>query len=193
MPKPEKPRGREKVMEAILNAATQLFAEKGVAAVSVRDIAKTADVNHGLVHRHFGSKEQLRLAVQNRLMRQINADIGEHVSWEEAVARGIQALRKNEAFWKVMARTFLDGDFQGDVQSAFPFMQKMVAFLTAAQADGAIDANIDPRLLVAGGYAMIFGLMVFEGYILPGTGLDQEPGPVAMDRIIDVWFSLLRK
>ena len=44
---------------AIFGAATQLFAEKGYAATSVRDIGAVAGVDPSLVIRHFGSKEQL--------------------------------------------------------------------------------------------------------------------------------------
>ena len=172
---PTRPKGKENVMNAILDAATAMFAEKGVAGVSIRDIAAKANVNHGLVHRHFGSKENLRLHVQNRLMRIINADIGDPDNYEDAIIRGVQALRQNEAFWKVLARTFLDGQFTGDVQSSFPFLKKMTAFIDRAQRDGTINRPTDPRVLVAGGVAMVLGMLVFENYLLPGTGLDDQP------------------
>src|ERR1700678_4167148 len=61
------PTGREEVVAAILEAATDLFAERGPAATSIRDIAERAGVNHGLVFRHFGTKEQLFGAVLNNL------------------------------------------------------------------------------------------------------------------------------
>jgi len=186
-----KPKGKEDVMTAILDAATSLFAEKGVAGVSVRHIADRANVNHGLVHRHFGSKENLRLQVQNQLMQTINKDIGEPEDYADAFSRGVAALRKNEAFWKVLARTFLDGQFEGDVQSAFPFLQKMIGFIAQAQADGTFDKQVDPRLLVAGGTAMVLGLLVFENYLLPGTGLDEEPAGMAQDAILKAFINLL--
>jgi len=44
---------------AIFSAAMQLFAEKGYAATSVRDIGAAAGVDASLIIRHFGSKEQL--------------------------------------------------------------------------------------------------------------------------------------
>jgi TetR/AcrR family transcriptional regulator, repressor for neighboring sulfatase len=186
-----KPKGKEDVMTAILEAATSLFAEKGVAGVSVRHIADRANVNHGLVHRHFGSKENLRLQVQNQLMQTINKDIGEPEDYADAFSRGVAALRKNEAFWKVLARTFLDGQFEGDVQSDFPFLQKMIGFITKAQAHGTFDKQVDPRLLVAGGTAMVLGLLVFENYLLPGTGLDEEPAGMAQDAILKAFMGLL--
>jgi AcrR family transcriptional regulator len=47
---------------AILEAARRALAENGYARTTIRDIARRAGVTHGLVMRHFGSKEQLMLA-----------------------------------------------------------------------------------------------------------------------------------
>ncbi|MFO7557486.1 MAG: helix-turn-helix domain-containing protein, partial [Desulfobacterales bacterium] len=60
MIKTKKPHGRDEVVTALIRAAAELFSEKGVEAVSLRKIAVRAGVNHGLIHRHFGSKEALR-------------------------------------------------------------------------------------------------------------------------------------
>src|SRR5207248_9502831 len=57
------PYGREEVVVAVVEAATALFAERGPAAVSLREIAQAADVNLGLIHRHIGSKADLLAAV----------------------------------------------------------------------------------------------------------------------------------
>ena len=45
--------------ESILEAAKQLFLEKGFDATGVREIAMTAGVNAALVNRYFGSKDAL--------------------------------------------------------------------------------------------------------------------------------------
>ncbi len=45
--------------EKLLYAAEECLLELGHAATSVKDIARVAGVNHGLVHHYFGSKEQL--------------------------------------------------------------------------------------------------------------------------------------
>ncbi|MEJ2854203.1 MULTISPECIES: TetR/AcrR family transcriptional regulator [unclassified Saccharothrix] len=47
---------------AILDAARAAFAEAGYDRATIRDIAGRAGVTHGLVMRHFGSKEQLFIA-----------------------------------------------------------------------------------------------------------------------------------
>ena len=58
-----RPYGREEVVAAVIEAATTLFAGRGPAAVSLREVAQAADVNLGLIHRHIGSKEDLLTAV----------------------------------------------------------------------------------------------------------------------------------
>ncbi|MDX6354787.1 MAG: hypothetical protein QOF98_1690 [Streptomyces sp.] len=61
-----KARGRRRDPEghraAILDGARAAFAERGFARATIRDIARRAGVTHGLVIRHFGSKELLFLA-----------------------------------------------------------------------------------------------------------------------------------
>ncbi|HTX68002.1 MAG TPA: helix-turn-helix domain-containing protein [Thermoleophilia bacterium] len=47
----------------ILSAARELFAEHGVDGVSVRQIAAAAGVNHALVHRYFGTKDEMVAAI----------------------------------------------------------------------------------------------------------------------------------
>ena len=53
--------GRVSTRAGIGDAATRLFAERGYAGTSVRDIASEAGVDPALVIRYFGSKEQLFL------------------------------------------------------------------------------------------------------------------------------------
>jgi AcrR family transcriptional regulator len=44
----------------IRDAAIRLFADRGIGAATIRDIAAEAGVSSGLVRHHFGSKEALR-------------------------------------------------------------------------------------------------------------------------------------
>jgi AcrR family transcriptional regulator len=51
--------GPTRTRGVILDAARSAFAARGYDAVSVRSVAREADVDPALVHRFFGSKEQL--------------------------------------------------------------------------------------------------------------------------------------
>jgi AcrR family transcriptional regulator len=52
--------------ERLLNAGEHLFAERGLDAVSVRDITEAAGANTAAVHYHFGSKRDLIAAILQR-------------------------------------------------------------------------------------------------------------------------------
>lgn len=57
---------RERSREVILQAAIELFAERGVSGASIAEITQRAGVAQGLVNYHFGGKEQLISAVIDR-------------------------------------------------------------------------------------------------------------------------------
>jgi AcrR family transcriptional regulator len=71
----QRPYGREAVRRALVQAATSLIAKHGVEGVSTRTIAKEAQVNHGLITRHFGSKEGLVKEVAATIGRQLFQEV----------------------------------------------------------------------------------------------------------------------
>src|SRR5215472_11468796 len=107
------PTGREEVAAAILDAATDLFAERGPAATSIRDIAARSKVNHGLVFRYVGTKDQLVGAVLDHLGATTTALI-------QADPSAPEAERALDRHLRVMARTLLDGYPAGKLQTRFP-------------------------------------------------------------------------
>ncbi|PJF45437.1 MAG: TetR/AcrR family transcriptional regulator, partial [Candidatus Thermofonsia Clade 3 bacterium] len=58
--------------ERILDAAERLFAERGFAGTSLRDITSEARVNLAAVNYHFGSKDELFLATVVRRLEPVN-------------------------------------------------------------------------------------------------------------------------
>ncbi len=58
--------------EALLDTAERLFAARGVAATSVRDITAEAAANLGAVNYHFGTKQELVAAVLRRRLGPLN-------------------------------------------------------------------------------------------------------------------------
>ncbi|MBW7945937.1 MAG: TetR/AcrR family transcriptional regulator [Sphingomonadaceae bacterium] len=57
----------------LLKAGMKLFAERGFAAVGLREIAAEAGVSLGLVRTHFGSKDGLREAIDTHVLEEIRA------------------------------------------------------------------------------------------------------------------------
>ena len=55
--------------ERLLDVAEQLFARRGLDAVSVRDITREAGANLGAITYHFGTMRKLIVAVFERRMK----------------------------------------------------------------------------------------------------------------------------
>ncbi|MEM7285674.1 MAG: helix-turn-helix domain-containing protein [Actinomycetota bacterium] len=61
--------------DAFLDAAEQLFAERGVAATPVTDVVETADRSIGSLYHHFTNKDGLVAAVVDRLLDQLELGV----------------------------------------------------------------------------------------------------------------------
>lgn len=70
-PRPLVDEDRGDTKARILDAAHRRLAREGYAALSMREIAKDAGVNHALIHYHFRSKDQLVIAVLDEANRQL--------------------------------------------------------------------------------------------------------------------------
>ena len=67
--------GRRLSEERLLAAAGDLLVEVGPHGATVREIARRAGVNHGLVHHYFGSKEQLLRAAMIVLLEELGIEL----------------------------------------------------------------------------------------------------------------------
>jgi TetR/AcrR family transcriptional regulator, repressor for neighboring sulfatase len=147
-------------MDVVLAAAAELFAERGPAATSIREIAARAAVNHGLIHRHFGSKEALISAVLDQLSEQA-ATLVEHTSPPVEIAAAV------ERHWRVLARAILDGYPVGQLQHHFPLVTKLV--------DKARHHNTDEataRIAAGHAVALELGWRLFESFIRSAAELE---------------------
>ena len=77
---------QSETVERILDAAEQLFAEKGFAETSLRLITSKAGVNLAAVNYHFGSKKALIQAVFSRFLGPFCASLERELDRREALA-----------------------------------------------------------------------------------------------------------
>jgi AcrR family transcriptional regulator len=59
-------RRRQHTRDLLLDAAEQIFSSRGFEGASLDEIADTAGYTRGAIYKHFGSKEELFLAVNKR-------------------------------------------------------------------------------------------------------------------------------
>ncbi|MEN8137751.1 MAG: TetR/AcrR family transcriptional regulator [Bacteroidota bacterium] len=89
--------------EKILESAQKVFHNKGFAGTRMQEIADTAEINKGLLHYYFKSKEKLFESVFNIALKQmlgrLNTTLGENVDLftkiEKLVDSYISVLSKN--------------------------------------------------------------------------------------------------
>lgn len=156
---------------AVLAAASELFAEKGPSATTIRDIATRAHVNHGLVFRHFGTKHRLIGAVLDHLAGQLAALIASGAPSDDVE----QAI---DAHTRVMARALLDGYPAGQLQSSFPNLLRLVQDNAAS-----FDDDLQARLAVANVVALDLGWRVFRPFLRVALGLGETDDAVVTESV----------
>ena len=114
----------------ILDAAFRRLAREGYAALSVREIAKDAGVNHALINYHFRSKDQLVIEVLDAANRRLLAR-------QKAMYRGPGGFAQKWA----EARRF----YQSDLASGFVRVQ--AELWAASLSDPALREKFLPRIL----------------------------------------------
>jgi TetR/AcrR family transcriptional regulator len=147
----------------VIDAAERLFAERGFAATSMRDISAASNVSHPLIHHHFGSKEELYAAVKRRMVegyaRRFPAaanDTNRALSVRAEMRRIMTYLRENPVLLRLCSWTRLEGDVH--VWPGEPdLLDTLRDRVAAAQRRGRVRNDLDPAVLSV----MIFGLIIF--------------------------------
>ncbi len=164
--------------EALIAAGTELFAEHGPDAVSLRTVAQRAGVNYGLVHRHFGTKEALLKAVTEPQLAGLKADLAALPAGPPEVVLGavLAAVQKRDAYWRLLARAMLAGQDPNAVQSDFPAADWLNRWLSTPDGRTRLADGVDQRQVLALLMATGLGWMVFEPFLRAVTGLDGRDG-----------------
>ena len=144
-----------------LDAALACFVRQGIAATSLRDIAREAGVTPALLHYYFGDRQQLLdavvaervmpafLSVRERLA-QAGDDVADIVA---AFVCGVTDAIARHPWWpQLWVREVLcEGGALRNllVQRIAPDIARLLAGrFAAAQAAGRLNADLDPRLLL---------------------------------------------
>ena len=120
--------------EKLLAAGTELFAAKGFAGVSIRELATAAGVNSALISYHYGGKEGLYEAVitaqYERLIGKFEAIAAATVPVQEKIRLYADVIRRNHTGDQpLMARLI-----QGELTSPTACLENVVRKYTARMA-----------------------------------------------------------
>jgi len=169
---PAKPTGRDSVKHALIDATIELIIEQGT-AVTVREIATRAGVNHGLIHTYFGSKDALIVAAIDVVSQRANSGID-----ETGFPRPDLASQRAGELAKIIARMQLDEN--GDLFTSHPVGDRWIAAIQAVHDD--VD-ELEAKTMVATASALALGWPVFANHICEVLKLDHDQRAVINDRI----------
>ena len=148
----------------ILDAATNIFASKGFARATIRDVAKQAGIADGTIYNYFANKEALMLALFNRL----NATDQRTSDFERAQTVDVATFMRDylrqrletvsadglQLFQVVLAEVLANPALREQYFSTImlPTLALSEHYFGKLVADGAIqhgDAQLTPRMLAA--------------------------------------------
>jgi AcrR family transcriptional regulator len=118
-------------------------------------------VNHGLIHRHFGSKDALVSAVLDHLGRHLAELLAEK-------AEGKQVADAVDRQLRVLAYASLDGYPVGELQSRFPTMGVLLDAVRPQH-----PSDLSARLAAAHTIALQLGWCLFGDFLRASTGLEE--------------------
>jgi TetR/AcrR family transcriptional regulator len=166
-----RPSGEEQDLRAhLLDVAIALFSRVGIAATPLRAIALEANVTPAMLHYYFGDKSRLVQAlIDERLLpalspmrSQLGHAGGDPAALIENFVRGIAAVVTDHpwlpSLW--VREVLCEGGALREVlfTQAVPGVPQLLAQrFAAAQANGRLNADLDPRLLVVS----LVGLTLF--------------------------------
>jgi AcrR family transcriptional regulator len=125
--------------ERLVEAATQIFAERGYEGARVEQIAEAADVSPGLLYRHFEGKQELYteiLQIANReLMSHLTQAAAPDQPTAERVRRGIDAfftfVEDHRQLWQMLMKDVLEPDIADIREEVVTRSVRIIAALAA--------------------------------------------------------------
>ncbi len=191
-----KTRGRDPdgTRRSALDAAQRLFAEKGFAGASMREIAAISGVSQPLIHYHFGSKKGLFRAVKQRLIASIRAMLpasgdssSNDVDMPEIIRSMYSMVSNNEDLMRLVAWSHLEGE--RDPWPGEEDLSRATAdHIRRRQSDGSMRKDIDPLITTVMIGALIFYWCENRHYY---AGLFEEPLETFTERYLNQVFDLL--
>ncbi|EGD56273.1 TetR/AcrR family transcriptional regulator [Gordonia neofelifaecis] len=160
---------KERDTDKIVDAALELYAERGPSRVSLRQVAQHAGVNYGLIHQYVGSKDQLLELVFTRLSETWADAFSAADGTESAVA--VLLRPKSDAYVRLLAHLILEGRDPGEFFKAPPALRELVRRLE----DG---GDEDARLQAAVLTCMSMGWGLFGPHVKDLADLSDSEGDV---------------
>lgn len=202
-PAPPRPRGRPRSdarTAEILWAAAQLFASRGVAATSTREIAAAAQTTERTLFKHFGSKDGLVQAVLEEAvlahvspgsLEALEAAIAAFAGDLEAWHRALLAARLQELGTAPELTRLLLGEIVRDAATRERFAgqwrsaawEPLLALFTRLQGSGVLRQDVDPDRLARHFLSLNLGFLLGRTLLAAEHGWDEAEEIASIARV----------
>lgn len=177
----------------ILHVAMAIFGEKGFRGATLREIASAARSSPALIAHHFGGKDGLRRALDERVVLAVRVATDDMVldgrSQDEMVVAFVSAVRESLA-GDTAIRGYIRRSFETTAGSRHALPAALLAVLDQGlerlHEAGAVRAADNRRTLALHVLLQIFGGIVFEdivGASFPEMSLDQALETLGQDNV----------
>lgn len=189
---------------AVAEAALSVFAERGFAGASLRDIAAKAGTAHGLIRHHFGSKDgvwraavdhavrRVLLAMEPHMERAADTDTNPVVEGRAALRQWLHTVRRHPEIVRLILH-------EGVTQSPhltyaldrfLPLGEYMKPLFDRLQAAGYLrmfdNRTFFLHLLMAGGAPV--ACPAVSAWVLEKPGFDETDQDAHVERFLDALF-----
>lgn len=148
----------DRSQDRILSAAIAAIAERGIEGLRTRDVAERAGVNISTLHYHFGTKEQLLLAVLDHVRATLASSLQQEAPTVRTARQALRAhfdaafrtFRRNPDFATVLQELRVRARRDRLARDAFRAIQSqwngiVDQILERAARDGEMRHALDPR------------------------------------------------
>lgn len=176
----------------IRHAALREFGEKGYEGATIRSIAAAAGVSSGLLRHHFGSKQELRQACDDYLvktMRDLNAQVQDNA--KRGDVHYVSARIRLGQYQDYITRALVEGG-AGELFDALVSMTE--EWLSSADEHRAEPADVDAKSRATLITAMALAIPLLRQHVSRGLGVDisTEQGDLRVAAIlVDIYSNPL--
>ncbi len=198
-------RERQERRSSILDAAEEVFRDKGFDHATMGDIARAAELSKGTLYLYFKSKDDLYIALSSRraaeIVKRCEAAVGAAVSGVDAIRSMLDiyaaAFMANPQHFRIMIGRMASGDHLDTETPSYATHQRLIeriiqAFITAVEngrRDGSLRRDLDPVQTSSQLWGGLLGTILLR---INGEEMNRRyPRPIDYTKFVEGYIQLV--
>jgi TetR/AcrR family transcriptional regulator, repressor for neighboring sulfatase len=187
------PYGRDAVKKAILDATEKLLLKKPPGKITVREIAEAAKIKHPLIHRHFGTKEEVIVAVHARAIAKAERKVAGIENLEGNIGAFFETVKNHKFRHIALTRAMLDSVHPRELPAEFPLMARLLELVKKRFSETNSEPKFTPEIISGILAAAILGWLLYEPFLIFGTNQEDKEQNELHKEVVEVLEEILRQ